>query len=360
MARRRVHVLLLNMGGPDTLADVRPFLFNLFSDPDLIPIPWWLRWLRVPLAWLIAKFRAPKSAENYARIGGGSPQKKYAAAVAQGVLPHLQKAHPDITWSTGIAMRFWHPMHDAVCRELNAAGFDEIVLVPLYPQYSVTTVRSSLKDFYRAARKVGLKTPLRTLNYWYTDDAYVLSSAEALRATLAQVPSEAGPPIILYSAHSIPMDRVQAGDPYPQQINDSLARIQRAAGLQPGDAALAYQSRVGPVEWQGPSVDATLERLAREAPGRPLVIYPMSFVSDHIETLEEIDIGYRERAHELGLGGFYRVPVFNDRPEFIARFATMIGHFSTTPAGSYVCQTGSGTRCQCDPHLAGVCSAHPH
>lgn len=319
----KTSVLLLNLGGPETLDDVRPFLFRLFRDPDIIPLPRWLRWLSWPIAWLIAKFRAPKSKLAYAAIGGGSPLRKTNAAVAEKLLAKLRA--DNVATDIAVAMRYWHPLTDAALDKLQAGGSDRIVCLPMYPHYSTTTTMSSYRELNRrlAKRNKTWRPKLYHVLDYHLDPRYLDAVRQRMAPLLAQIDADHATAAVLFSAHSIPMDRVrESGDPYPQQVEAMVAEL--AKGI-PASIRhdLAYQSRVGPVEWVGPDMPTKLRDLAA-AGIKQLLVVPVSFVSEHVETLEEIDQEYAHLASELGIGKFLRVPTVQADDDFVAFLAALV------------------------------------
>lgn len=317
-------VLLLNLGGPETLDEVRPFLFRLFRDPDIIPLPRWLRWLSWPIAWFIAKFRAPKSRLAYAAIGGGSPLHRTNQAVADQLLTKLQAA--GLAEHIAIAMRYWHPLTHVALDALEQAGCQRLVCVPMYPHYSTTTTMSSYRVLQKELGKRQKRWQpqvLQVLDY-HLDERYLDCLRARMRPflpTLAEAPDESA---ILFSAHSIPSDRVrESGDPYPMQVKAMASALSQIAP-QGVRAELAYQSRVGPVEWLGPETPQKIAELAQTGIKRLLVV-PISFVSEHVETLEEIDREYAKLAHALGITHFLRAPTVQADDDFVAFLATLVG-----------------------------------
>jgi protoporphyrin/coproporphyrin ferrochelatase len=316
----RVGVLLLNLGGPDKLEDVRPFLYNLFVDPEIIRLPSPL--LQAPLAWLISSLRAKKSQENYRKIGGGSPLRRITEAQAQALRTQLQQDGHDVT--VYIGMRYWHPFTEAAIAQIKQDNIEELVILPLYPQFSISTSGSS----FRLLERLWADDPeLQNVKYtvipsWYSHPGYLQAMANLIGQTIDQVPhpSQAH---VFFSAHGVPASYVEeAGDPYQQEIEASVALIMRQMN-RPNPHTLAYQSRVGPVEWLRPYTDEAIAALARDGV-KALVVVPISFVSDHIETLEEIDMEYREIAEQAGVEQFARVPAPDTDPTFIKALAALV------------------------------------
>ncbi|MBD2127396.1 ferrochelatase [Microcoleus sp. ZQ-A2] len=316
----RVGVLLLNLGGPDELRDVRPFLYNLFSDPEIIRLPF--SWLQSPLAWLISTLRAKKSQENYRQIGGGSPLRRITEAQAQALQEHLQQKGKDAR--VYIGMRYWHPFTEEAIARIKRDGITDLVILPLYPQFSISTSGSS----FRLLEKIWQEDPaLNRINYtvipsWYQQPGYLQAMAQLIAQELDQFPNPDSVHIF-FSAHGVPVSYVtEAGDPYQQEIEDCTALIMQTLN-RPNPHTLAYQSRVGPVEWLKPYTEDALQELGTQGIENLLVV-PISFVSEHIETLQEVDIEYRHLAEEAGIGSFHRVPALNTHPVFIESLATLV------------------------------------
>lgn len=311
----RIAVVLFNLGGPDRPEAVRPFLVNLFSDPAIMRVPGWLRWI---LARVIARRRAPVAEENYARIGGRSPLLPNTEAQAEA----LSAALADLgEVRSFIAMRYWHPFAAEAARAVAAFRPDRIVLLPLYPQFSTTTTASSLKDWRRAAGRAGLSQPTAAI-CCYPVERHLIAVKARLVADAIATAKERGPVRVLFSAHGLPEKIVAAGDPYQWQVEQTAAAIAAKAGLVPADWVVCYQSRVGPLRWLGPSTEEEIRRAARDRVG--LVVVPIAFVSEHSETLVELDIEYRHLAEGLGIPSYIRVDAAGVAPEFIAGLAGLV------------------------------------
>lgn len=316
----RVGVLLLNLGGPDQLEDVRPFLFNLFSDPEIIRLPF--TWLQKPLAWLISTSRAQKSQENYKTIGGGSPLRRITEEQAQALQEVLRQKGEDA--QVYIGMRYWHPFTEEAIARIRRDGIERLVILPLYPQFSISTSGSS----FRLLERLWQEDPsLNQIDYtvipsWYKRPGYLQAMAQLIAQQLDQF-SDPSKVHIFFSAHGVPVSYVEeAGDPYQQEIEECTALIMQTLN-RPNPYTLAYQSRVGPVEWLKPYTEEAIPELAAEGV-EDLLVVPISFVSEHIETLQEIDIEYRELAEEAGIHNFQRVPALNTHPVFIEDLADLV------------------------------------
>ncbi|BAZ69944.1 MAG: ferrochelatase [Pelatocladus maniniholoensis HA4357-MV3] len=324
----RVGVLLLNLGGPEKLEDVGPFLFNLFSDPEIIRLPF--PWLQKPLAWFIASRRTKKSQENYRKIGGGSPLRRITEAQADALKEQLQALGQDA--KIYIGMRYWHPYTEEAIARIIQDGIEKLVILPLYPQFSISTSGSS----FRLLEKLWQEDPrLQQIEYtvipsWYKQSGYLQAMAELITQEIDQVPNQEEAHVF-FSAHGVPKSYVEeAGDPYQQEIEECTYLIMRTLD-RPNAHTLAYQSRVGPVEWLQPYTEDAIPELATQGV-KDLVVVPISFVSEHIETLEEIDLEYRELAEEAGIHNFRRVPALNTHTVFIRALADLVVDALTAPS----------------------------
>lgn len=336
---QKTAVILFNLGGPDSLAAVQPFLFNLFNDPAIIRLPGPFRWL---LARLISSRRAPKAQGIYAQMGGRSPILPQTEAQAAALQAALQAGTGDGTdsgteWRVFIAMRYWHPFADEAARAAREWGAERVVLLPLYPQFSTTTSGSSLGDWTRAARRAGLDAPASAIGCYPDEPGFIAAQTALLRDALARAEAVARPRI-LFSAHGLPKKVVADGDPYQMQVERGVAAILRALDRPDVESQVCYQSRVGPLEWIGPSTDAEIERAAKD--GRAVVVVPVAFVSEHSETLVELDIEYAELAQHAGAPAYLRVPTVGVQPAFIDGLAAMVRRAG--PAG--VVKAGCGER----------------
>jgi len=312
---RRVGVVLFQLGGPDTLAAIEPFLFNLFCDPDIIDFPF-ARLGRKPLAKLISTTRARKVQHHYATIGGGSPIRRFTEQQAQALETEL--ANQGLDARCFVAMRYWHPFTREAVAQLDAAQCDEVVLLPLYPQYSSTTTGSSLNEWQRQFRG---HVPVRNVGHFYQHPMYLDAVAEKVDEALSrfEFPSRVE---IVFSAHSIPMSIIAKGDPYQRQIEHTVRLLMERAGW-PNPHRLCYQSKVGASKWLQPSLHRTLRDLADERV-REACIVPVAFVSDHVETLGEINHEAREEAARLGITQFEMSSGLNDSPKFISALGQLV------------------------------------
>ncbi len=357
---QRVAVVLFNLGGPLKPADVRPFLFNLFNDRAILRLPRLPRWL---LAQLISRLRASKARGIYASLGGGSPLLANTRAQADALQTALQvdsKAAGDTTtWQVTIAMRYWHPMTAEAVRQVQEFAPDHLVLLPLYPQFSTTTTASSIDAWRQAAARQGLNVPTTvTIGCYPAASGLIDAYAELAAAKLAAVPAGLPVPRLLYSAHGLPEKIVQDGDPYPIQVTLTAeaitARLRQHYPDCAFDPRLCYQSRVGPVKWIEPSTEQ--EIAAAGQAGVPLVVLPIAFVSEHSETLVELDEEYAHLAQEAGVPHYGRVPTVDSHPAFIQDLASQVVHATHQANGTIVgpktCPQGA--ICLCRNDLTGT------
>lgn len=313
--RKKVGIVLFQLGGPDSLDAVQPFLFNLFNDPDIIEIPLG-RLLRKPLARFIAWRRRDKIAHHYEEIGGRSPILPLTERQARAL---ENKLASEFDARAFVAMRYWRPFTAQAVAELSDFAPDEIVLLPLYPHYSFATTGSSLNEWKRQYRESGC--PVRLVREFYSHPLYIDAVIERISSSLTQFERLADVDLV-FSAHGLPVSFVERGDPYPKQIEETVRLVMQRGGWAVRHC-LCYQSKVGPQKWIGPSLDDTIHRLATEGRKRVLIC-PIAFVTEHIETLHEINIETREEAEELGIQQFEMVPSLNDSPKFIAALADLV------------------------------------
>ncbi len=321
---RKVGVLLLNLGGPERIQDVGPFLYNLFSDPEIIRLP--NPALQKPLAWLISSLRAGKSQAAYRSIGGGSPLRRITEQQARELQSSLRQRGIEAT--SYVAMRYWHPFTESAVADIKADGVDEVVVLPLYPHFSISTSGSSFRELQRLrqADPGFARLPIRCIRSYYSDPGYIGAMAELIAKEIQACP-EPSAAHVFFSAHGVPKSYVEeAGDPYQEEIEACarliIDKLETDLGFR-NPFTLAYQSRVGPVEWLKPYTDDALHELGEQGV-KDLVVVPISFVSEHIETLEEIDIEYREIATEAGITNFRRVPALDTTPAFITGLADLV------------------------------------
>lgn len=325
-----VGVVLFQLGGPDSLHAVEPFLYNLFSDPDIIDFPL-ARLARPALARLIASRRARKVQAHYASIGGKSPIGELTRRQADALERELSKTTLARVF---VAMRYWHPLTEEVVREIETRPPRHLVLLPLYPQYSKTTTGSSLNEWRRKYRLAEHAAP-KIITEFYSHPLYLDALVDNINRGLERFGTLESPDYggdrrfhpspdvhLVFSAHGVPRSVIEAGDPYQEQVEATTELVLRR-GRWANPHRVCYQSRVGPGRWLGPSLHATLEKLAKQGAEKVLVI-PIAFVSDHVETLSEIDIEARELAGRLGIRHFEVMPALNDSPKFIQALADLV------------------------------------
>jgi ferrochelatase len=339
-ARPRLAVVLFNLGGPDAPESVRPFLVNLFTDPAILRVPGWVRpWLGRLIAW---RRTGPASA-NYAIIGGRSPLLELTQEQATALETALN-ADGTVEAKAFIAMRYWHPMSDETAAAVKAWAPDEILLLPLYPQFSTTTTGSSMAEWDRAAARIGLAAPTTTLCCFHSDADFAEATAAIVRKAWAEARAALDPAVplrVLFSAHGLPESIVQAGDPYQWQVEQSVAGIVERLGIAELDHVVCYQSRVTPQKWIGPSTEAELERAAHDKVA--VLVVPVAFTSEHSETLVELDVEYREEAERLGVPGYFRARAQNADPAFIAALAALARR--SRGAGRDLCSFAGARQC---------------
>ena len=312
---RRVGVVLFQLGGPDTLEAIEPFLYNLFCDPDIIDFPF-ARIGRKPLAKLISTTRARKVQHHYSTIGGGSPIRRHTEQQARAL--ELELRSQGIDTHCFVAMRYWHPFTSEAIQKVRAGNCDELVLLPLYPQYSSTTSGSSLHEWRRLFCD---DIPVHYVENFYANDAYLDSVAEKINEALSRFPKPHRPEIV-FSAHSVPISVVEKGDPYQQQIEETVQLLMNR-GEWKNHHRLCYQSKVGASRWLQPSLHHTLREMSSEGV-REVCVVPIAFVSDHVETLGEINHEARHLAERLGFAQFEMSAGLNDSPKFIQALGQIV------------------------------------
>jgi len=345
----KIAIVLLNLGGPDSPQAVRPFLENLFRDPAILRVPGFIRpWLGK----FIAARRTKAATENYMILGGKSPLLELTQGQAQA-LETVLAGDPGAEYRCFVAMRYWHPFSDEAARAVQAWGATRVLLLPLYPQYSTTTTGSSQTAWDEAAAKIGLSLPTQTLCCWHSDEGFASATAAILRESLHQARAGLAPGQklrVLFSAHGLPESIVKRGDPYQWQVEQTVAAVVAALGEPDLDFTICYQSRVTPQKWIGPSTDAEIERAGQEK--MALLVCPIAFVSEHSETLVELDVEYRELAEHKGVPGYFRMPAQNSDAGFIQALAGLVRN--TLGYGRPLCSFRGGRQC---PKPLGDC---PH
>jgi ferrochelatase len=317
MAQKRIGVVLFQLGGPDSLESIEPFLYNLFCDPDIIDFPF-ARIARQPLARLISMRRARHVAHHYAEIGGKSPILEFTRRQAEALESELRR---EFDARVVVAMRYWHPLTEEAIEELAAHAPEEVVLLPLYPQYSKTTTGSSINEWNRRFQPNGWNPRVHVVTEFYRETAYLDAVTAGIDASLRDFENPADVDMV-FSAHSVPVAVIDRGDPYQRQIEHTVDLVWER-GRWPARRHLCYQSKVGASKWLRPSMHETLRSLSA-AVSRNVLVVPISFVSDHVETLHEINIEHREQARSLGIEDYRMMPGLNDSREFIAALAGLV------------------------------------
>jgi protoporphyrin/coproporphyrin ferrochelatase len=310
----RTAVVLMNLGGPDSPEAVRPFLYNLFSDPAIIRLP---GFVRLPLARLIAWQRARVASDIYGRLGGSSPLLANTEAQARALEAALDPEHHCF-----IVMRYWHPSSAETARAVADWEPDEIVCLPLYPQFSTTTTASSLAAWRSAATRYDIDCPIRTVRCYPAEEGFIKALVGLIRPVLDLAAGGEKLPRLLLTAHGLPKKIVRGGDPYQRQVESTAAAVIDALDRPGLDWRVCYQSRVGPLEWIGPATNDEIRRAGSEKV--PVVVAPISFVSEHSETLVELDLDYRHLAEASGVPAYYRVPTVGTDPSFIQALAGLV------------------------------------
>jgi ferrochelatase len=330
----RIAVVLFNLGGPDGPDAVRPFLRNLFSDPAILRVP---SILRRPLAAGIAGRRAVAAREIYAKLGGGSPLLANTVAQARA----LEEALADLGAVRAFpCMRYWHPRADAVAREVKSFAPERLVLLPLYPQFSTTTTASSAADWQASAKRAGIAVPTSAVCCYPTEPGFIAALAEGIRGALDALDASKRPRLLL-TAHGLPERVIAAGDPYQRQVEETAAAVLRKLAMPGLDARVCYQSRVGPLRWIGPATDEEIRRAGAEK--RALAVAPIAFVSEHSETLVELDMEYAHLARESGVPAYRRAPTVSTAPLFIEGLAALVR--AALARGPGVASASGGRHC---------------
>lgn len=330
-------VILFNLGGPDSLAAVKPFLYNLFNDKAIISLPQPLRSL---VASLISSRRAPFAREIYGQMGGKSPILALTTEQAEALEKELALRGE---YKVFVAMRYWHPFTCETVAQVKDYNPGRVILLPLYPQYSTTTTGSSVRAWYREARRQGLNASHHSVCCYPFDNHFIDAHVKAIRP-FYEAAAAHGSPRLLFSAHGLPEKIIARGDPYQWQVERTVAAIMRKLGNL--NHVVCYQSRVGPLKWIEPSTPSEIERAGRD--GVPVVVVPIAFVSEHSETLVELDIEYRHLAHKAGIPYYARVPALGSSPEFIQSLAWLVEATRLYPN----CSNSLGRQC---PQEFGKC-----
>lgn len=315
--QHRIAIVFFNLGGPLQPDDVKPFLFNLFNDPAIIRLP---RLIRYWLARFISHRRQTTARQNYAHLGGKSPLLANTIAQMQALETAFQ--HDGIS-KTFIAMRYWHPLTRETITDILEFQPTRIILLPLYPQFSSTTTASSLKEWRRLAEKNHLHAPTTAICCYPCEKGFIAAFARQIAAALDRLNTNAKPRL-LFSAHGLPESISRDGDPYHWQVEQTATAIIKALNRPDLETLVCFQSRIGPARWIGPSTEDAIHQASLE--GRTILICPLSFVSEHSETLVELDIEYHQRAMRSGAAGFIRIPTPGVDPDFIASLIRLIHH----------------------------------
>jgi ferrochelatase len=315
----RSAVVLLQLGGPDSLGAVEPFLYNLFCDPDIIDLP--LAFLfRKPLARLISRGRAPRVQDYYRHIGGRSP---IAKLTQRQVVALERRLGATVDAGVRMAMRYWHPFTENAVRKLQAAGVERVVLLPLYPQYSRSTTGSSVNEWRRTAANVGYAPDVRIVEEYCDHPLFIRAIVEQIQIALRRIPvADRRKVHLVFSAHGTPMKLVRQGDPYQSQVERTRDAVVRQ-GMFDLPHTLCYQSKVGPQKWLEPSLTGTVQKLGADGVSHLLVV-PLAFVSNHIETLWEINMEIRHLAKSRGIRYFDMMPALHTNPSFIGALAELV------------------------------------
>lgn len=315
----KLAIVLFNLGGPDHVTSIEPFLFNLFNDKAIISAPQPIRWL---LAKYISLRRAPVAAEIYAHLGGKSPLLDLTKRQAQALNENVKdKLGHSVEVQTFISMRYWHPMSDECAKNVKEFDPDHVVLLPLYPQFSTTTTESSMKAWHKSAKKSGLKAKTSSICCYPKNEGFIDAIVENLWPQIEET-CFLGKPRVLFSAHGLPKKIIDGGDPYQWQVEQTALAVVKKLNLPSLDWWVSYQSRVGPLEWIGPNTEDEIKRAGREKV--PLIIVPIAFVSEHSETLVELDIEYKEVADKFGVPSYMRTPAVGIHPSFINGLGNLV------------------------------------
>ena len=308
-------VILFNLGGPDKLESVEPFLFNLFNDPAILNLP---SFFRFPLAKLIANRRAPTAKKIYNELGGSSPILQLTQEQAKALELKLNKDDSSYDYKCFIVMRCWHPRAENVLKEVSDYNPDEIILMPLYPQYSAATSGSSIKEWNDVCKKNDFKIKTSTICCYPTDENFIEAHKEEIMKKIKNLNNFK----LIFSAHGLPEKNIKKGDPYQWQVEQSVNKIIESLKIKDLDWILSYQSRVGPLKWIGPSTEEII--IENSKLGKHIVLVPIAFVSEHSETLVELDIEYKELADKNGCKNYLRIPALGTNKNYIASMSNLI------------------------------------
>ena len=348
---KKVAVVLFNLGGPDSRDAIKPFLFNFFMDKNIIGAPKPIRFLLAK--WIAFKRSKNEAGDSYAELGNRSPLLENSTAQCEALQEYLSSSGVG-EFKTFICMRYWNPMAKEIVEDVQKWAPDRVVLLPLYPQFSTATTKSSFEDWDQACQDAGLDVPSAKICCYPMETGFIEASAIHVKQVYGQAKAETGKnPRVLFSAHGLPEKTIKAGDPYQWQCQQSAEKIAQATKIENLDWQICYQSRVGPLKWIRPSTEEALQKAAADKV--PVVILPHAFTQEHVETLVEIEIEYREEAEKMGLTEFYRVPTVGEQPEFIKGLADMVlsrlDDTDTRPnSGSRLCPAEWGQCCMDIPN----------
>jgi len=339
---KRTAVILFNLGGPDKLESVKPFLFNLFNDAAIINIP-------QPFRWLLAKFisftRENLAKKNYSLIGGFSPILKGTKEQAKSLEISLNMASKD-QYSVFVCMRHWHPFTEEIASKVKKDNFDEIILLPLYPQFSTTTTGSSIERWHNISKKINLNTITREICCYPADKFFIKAHADLINMAYKKC-HKSHPIRILFSAHGLPQKVIDRGDPYQHHIESTVKEIIKLLPYDNLDYKICYQSKVGPLKWLEPSTENSIIEAAKDKIA--VLIVPLAFVSEHIETLVELDLEYKELAKHHGIPGYFRVAALGTHKEFIKSLTNLCLEVDNDPkiscSSTHKCCLRRGQNC---------------
>ena len=308
-------IILFNLGGPDKLESVEPFLFNLFYDPAILNLP---KFIRYPLAKLISNRRAPTAKKIYGELGGSSPILKLTIDQATALEKELNFNDNKINYKCFIVMRCWHPRADSVINEVRNFNPDEVVLLPLYPQYSAATSGSSIKEWHDECKKKSYNVNTSTICCYPTESNFINAHTDEIKKKIKNFEGYK----LIFSAHGLPEKNIKKGDPYQWQVEQSVKNIVEQMNIKGLDWILSYQSRVGPLKWIGPSTEDIIIESSKNK--KKIILVPIAFVSEHSETLVELDIEYKELADKNGCKEYIRIPALGINPNFISALSNLI------------------------------------
>ena len=311
----KIAIILFNLGGPDKLENVKPFLFNLFYDPAILNLP---KFLRYPLAKLLSNRRTPIAKEIYKEMGGSSPILKRTKEQANSLEQSLNSSQNDVVYKSLIVMRCWHPRASETIQQLKKFDPDEVILLPLYPQFSATTSGSSINEWKNICKDKGFNVKTSTICCYPTDQNFIDGHIEEIQKKIGVLENLR----IIFSAHGLPEKNIKKGDPYQWQVEQTVNKIVKKMNIENLDYVLSYQSKVGPLKWIGPSTEDVIIETSKN--NKDIVLVPIAFVSEHSETLVELDIEYKKIAKENGCTNYIRVPALGSNQLFIKGLAQLI------------------------------------